>query len=97
MANEFLTGDTVRIQVSFKDNLNALADPDSNEAFFSVYDAEDTALTIVDEVTATRSSQGVYYYDYTTPDDPTKLIVEMKGLFSALPQVERATIRVKFK
>ena len=97
MASEFFTGDTIRIRVTFKDNLNQLADADSNEVYLKVYDGDDPDTVITDSTQAARQSAGIYYYDYTMPDTPMKLILEMKGLFGTHPQLERTRIKVKFK
>lgn len=97
MASEFFTGDTIRIRVTFKDNLNQLADADDNEVFLTVYDAEDTDTVITTSTLVTRQSAGIYYYDYTMPDTPMKLVLEMKGLFGTHPQLERTRAKVKFR
>lgn len=100
MTTTFFSGDTVRIKVTFKDSLNVLTDPDDNEAFFQSYNSDNVEEIFIESVAATRSSQGIYYYDYTLPDteeESIKIIVEMRGLFATKPQLERSSIKVKFK
>lgn len=89
------TGDTIRIKGTFKNSSNVLIDADSNLVTFTIYNAD--SQQVVATGTATRSSTGIYYYDYTMPATENKYIVELKGNFSLLPQLSRATIRAKFR
>lgn len=89
------TGDTVRVKGTFKNQSNTLIDADSNSVTFNIYNAD--SLKIVTTAAATRQSAGIYYYDYTVPAAEIKYIVELKGNFSALPQLSRAVIKAKFK
>jgi len=89
------TGDTIRVKGTFRNQANTLIDADSNAVTFTIYNAD--SLRLVSTGAATRQSAGVYYYDYTVPVSEMKYIVELKGNFSALPQLSRATLKAKFR
>ena len=89
------TGDTIRVKGTFRNQSNTLIDADSNNVTFTIYNAD--SLRLVSTGSATRQSAGVYYYDYTVPAAEMKYIVELKGNFSALPQLSRASLKAKFK
>lgn len=90
------TGDTSTFQAAFKDPNQALIDPDSNDATFTVY--YDETGVLIASYTMTRVSQGVYTYDWLIPsDDGVTYIVEMKGLFSTKPQLQRMKVKAKFR
>jgi hypothetical protein len=59
-------GDTVRLKASFYNFAGALADPDAGTVTLRIYDAGRTLLETVANSSITKSSTGVYYYDYTT-------------------------------
>lgn len=99
MSTVVFTGDTIRVQASFRDwspdgVSGALVDPDSNVASVAVFDSE---LTSVSTGTATRQSVGVYTYDWTVPVTEGTYFFEFKGLFSTKPQLTRQKFSVKFK
>lgn len=97
--SHIFSGDTIRVKATFRDwaatgQTGALVDPDSNTATVKVFDSE---LTEVLSGTATRESQGVYYFDWTVPTTEGGYYFEYKGLFSAKPQISRQKYTVKFK
>ncbi len=91
----YYTGDTVRVQGTFRDLANALTDADGLAVTFKVYNADSRAL--LTSGNAFRSSIGVYYYDYTFPDTEQAYIFELSGQFGAKPQLKRMKVKAKFK
>lgn len=82
-------GDTVRLTASFYSFSNALADPANVK--ITIYDGRKTKL--VDGVAATKSSTGIYYYEYLVPStgfDP--LTYEFSGTLEGSTVLGRATI-----
>lgn len=94
---EYFSGDTIRMRATFKDELDALTDPDSDEIFVSVFNAANL-IALVDEDLATKDAVGTYYYDYTFPEETVTVsyIVEFKGIFSGEPQLKRFKTKAKF-
>jgi len=99
-ATEVLSGDTIRLKVSFRDYaippaVGALVDPDDNEAIWTLYDIDENELSTG---TGTRESLGVYYSDWTAPasDEDVSYWFEFKGLFNEKPQLKRVKLTVRF-
>jgi uncharacterized protein YfaS (alpha-2-macroglobulin family) len=88
------TEDTARVRGTFKDYDEVLADPDGNVVDITIYKPD---LTVLTTDTASRSSAGSYYYDWTTPSDEGTYIVEFKGEFAGYPQLSRKKFKLKFK
>ena len=97
MATETIfIGDTITFRSEFLDSDGNPGDPDGSAATFTVYNFE--TLAVVDTGAATRDSQGVYSYDWTVPEgDGVKYILEMKGDFNGLPQLERTRAKARFR
>lgn len=89
------TGDTITVQVVFKDTSGSLIDPDSNLATFSAYNNDNLALAAT--ATMSRVSSGVYEYNWLIPSAEISYILEMKGLFATKPQLKRLKVRAKFR
>jgi hypothetical protein len=90
------TNDTVTFQAAFKDPNGVLVDPDGQISTFTVF-KDDTAAQVATS-TMTRQSQGVYTYDWLIPAaDGVVYIIELKGLFSTKPQLQRTKVRAKFR
>ena len=83
-----LIGDTIRLNASFYTFAGALADPDVVTVKIYSYIGKNVLAT----GTATKSSTGVYYYDYTVPDEKGDLVYEFSGTLENLPSVGRARI-----
>ena len=89
------TGDTIRLQGTFKNLSNTLTDADGNTVNFKAYDAD--TLAVVATGTTTRSSTGVYYYDWLVPSTEKAYFLELSGAFSTLTQLKRTKVKAKFK
>lgn len=89
----YFTGDTVRFKSTFEDLDENLVDADGNVTF-TIYD---TSATVFATGTAIRESLGVYYYDYTFSTTAGSWTVEMGGDFSTKPQLQRMSVKTKFK
>jgi hypothetical protein len=71
----FTTGDTVRLQATFKDfdgNLAAVTTP-----ILKIYDSNERLITST--AALVNPSTGVYYYDYTIPKVKATYIYEFSG------------------
>lgn len=91
-----LTSDTITLKATFTDTNNSALDPDGSVATFTVYLNDD--LSVVTTGTATKIATGIYSYDWLVPkDDGVGYILEMKGLFSTEPQLQRMRIKSKFR
>lgn len=89
-------GDTVKFRAEFRDENDALIDPDGSAATATIYNFE--TLATVTTGAATRLSQGIYIFQWTVPaGDGVQYIFEMKGLFTALPELKRIRVKAKFR
>lgn len=89
------TGDTIRVQATFTNESGTLVDADGQAVTFKVYNADTRA--VLTSAAATRSSTGIYFYDYTVPDTEQAYFLEMSGLFATKTQLKRTKIKAKFK
>jgi len=88
-------GDTVTVEAKFYNLNNALIDADNNQVTFTAFSND--SLEVVASALATRSSAGVYKYDWIIPEDADLFVVEMKGFFDSLPQLNRIKVRSRFR
>ncbi len=93
------SGDTIRVKATFRDYAippatGALADPDSQETSWTVYNSEGTSI---ETGSGERDSLGVYHYDWTVPLDPGFYYFEFLGEFGSKPQLSRTKITVRFR
>jgi hypothetical protein len=91
----YYTGDTVRVQGEFRNLSDALTDADGQAVTFKVYNADSKGLLFTGN--ATRSSQGIYYYDYTFPSTEQAYIFELSGPFNTKTQLKRLKVKAKFR
>ena len=78
-------GDTAKITVNVTDSVDTLVDPDS--IVISIFKESDSS-TVVDAVDMTKSTTGIYYYNWdTTSQDLGQYKIKIKALFGSLPQV----------
>lgn len=94
---EYFSGDTIRMRATFKNELDALTDPDNDEIFVTVYNKANLAK-LVDADLATKDAVGTYYYDYTFPESSVSVsyTIEFKGIFDLEPQLKRFNTKAKF-
>jgi hypothetical protein len=89
-------GDTITFRSEFLNAAGEPGDPDGSAATFTVYNYE--TLSVVDTGAATRESAGVYVYNWLVPEgDGVRYILEMKGDFDGLPQLERTRAKARFR
>lgn len=91
----YFTGDTIRIQGTFRDLNNALTDADGNVVTLKAYNADTHAL--IASYTTARVSQGIYFYDYTFGNKEMAYIFELSGEFGGKVQLKRFKTKAKFK
>lgn len=98
-AIKYFSGDTIRIQVTFRDwtpegstTPGALIDPDT--VTVTVYDEDQNVIQTGSPV---RSSLGVYFYNWITPNEAGKYFVEFRGVLNGEPLIIREDYYTKFK
>ena len=85
-----LIGSVNRIKATFHNWDNTLVDPEAVEV--TIYDEKGTVLLEKTILTITnRESTGVWFYDYTLPDEPL-ILVEFKGIIDETLSVQRKII-----
>lgn len=90
-----LSGETIRLTVQFNDFSGSPYDPEFVK--LTIYD---NRYTILEQHTLNlnnRLSMGSYYFDYTTPNDPTTFIYEFKGELVDNVSIARDKITTVFK
>jgi hypothetical protein len=84
-----VTGNTVRLKASFYSFADELADP--SDVVINIYAHINKKL--IQTGTPVKESTGVYYYDYTIPDDVDgDLVFEFIGTLEDMPTVARQRI-----
>jgi len=93
----FAHGDTIRVKVTFTDEeTTVVQDTDDQQASVVIYNAE-TLQRLVNGGAATRESEGVYYYDWTTTANiSATYVAEVSGVFSGKTHLKRAKFKAKF-
>lgn len=94
MENTYLTGNTVRLTATFKDNSGVLRDPNIIRVIFYNYRYEK-----IDEFsigTANKISTGVYFFDYRTPNEEMKIYYEFYGEIAGNPAIQRNSFKTVF-
>lgn len=91
----YFTGDTIRIKGTFRNLSDILQDADGNDVTLKVYNADTRSL--LSSHTASRESEGIYFYDYTFPTKERAYIFELSGLFGGKVQLKRFKTKAKFK
>jgi len=93
---EIERGNTERLQVTIRDRDGNLTDPDQSGGDYQItVTIEDSSETKdVDDVTMTRSSEGVFYYDWNPASDLTvgNYNVEVTATISSKTFINRDTI-----
>jgi hypothetical protein len=75
---EFQTGDTIRLQATFKNFAGTLANL-TVAPTLKIYDENKVLLTTIASGSLTNASTGVYYYDYLIPATDGIYYIEFAG------------------
>jgi hypothetical protein len=94
MENTYLTGNTVRLTATFKDNGGQLKDPNLIKVIFYNYRFEKIEEFVLGS--ANKVSIGQYFFDYTTPRDEMKIYYEFYGEIAGNPAIQRNGFKTKF-
>jgi hypothetical protein len=90
-ASMALIGFAVRLEVTFRTFAGLLIDP--VDIFLNIYEeGSHTPIETVNGTALTKSSVGVYYYDYVIPDGVGNLEYEFTGTANGVPIGSRATL-----
>ncbi|GAA0432665.1 hypothetical protein GCM10008983_06590 [Lentibacillus halophilus] len=87
-------GDTVRLKCNFK-SLNGQAIDPSNPTL-TLYDDTQKQIKQITLDDTNKQDKGVYFYDYTVPDDKQEVIFEFRGEHNKNPVVVRDSIDIGF-
>ncbi len=90
----YLIGDTITLNVAFRDSGGSLIDVD--EAMFVIYDQDRKKLMEEPLTEEFKMGIGQYSYNYTVPEGDSPLIIEFKGMKNGFPTVERQQIDRNF-
>jgi len=90
----FERGSTIRFKVTFENTSGTATDPIDNKAYCTVVDPSGTKQ--LDYQLGTRSTTGVYYYDYTVTTSKSLGIwkVEWEAAVGTLTSIGREQFRV---
>lgn len=94
MENVYLTGNTVRLIGTFKDNSGNLKDPNLIKVIFYNYRYEK-----IDEYSVgidNKLGTGEYFFDYKTPSQEMKIYYEFYGEIAGNPAIQRSSFQTKF-
>ena len=93
---DFVTiGDTIKLDVEFKNFAGVYADPTS--ITLKLYDENQIQIGAIVSITATyKISTGIYEYPYTVPGGYSNITYEYSGILESVPITKRATIYPKF-
>lgn len=99
MTTIYFTGDTIRVQTTFRDwalppAVGSIIDPSS--VTVNTYNGDGSVLG-TNLMPVVREASGVYHYDWTLPATDGKYIIEFVGINSGEPTLIRSQVTVKFK
>jgi len=89
-----LQGDTVMLKVHFKDFKGNSIDP--TEITLTTYDNQENQIESFTLDDTNKENVGVYFYEYTLPDDKQEVIFEFRGLHYQKPILVRDKVEIKF-
>lgn len=88
-------GDTVRLEVIFKDFDGMSVEP--NDVTLTIYDGDNMAIQSIPLTNENRVNIGEYYYDYVIPYGVEEFIIyEFNGYHKERPILARDKIHVDF-
>lgn len=88
------SGDTVRLQVNFKDFDDIAVSPSNIK--LTIFDVNKNQIDQYDIDDTNKVKEGVYFYDYILPDNKTEIVFEFKGVHKEKPILTRGIIPIKF-
>lgn len=89
------SGDTIRLIVHFRAFDDTLIDPTNIE--LKIYDENEQLIETIPIDDSNKESVGIYFYDYTTPEDiKGDIIFEFRGIYNNKPILSRGRIKTKF-
>ena len=86
-------GDTVRLQVRFKDFDDVAVNPTNIK--LTTYDLSKNQIDQFTINDTNKIDEGVYFYDYVLPEDKTEIVFEFKGTHNEKPILTRGNIPIK--
>ena len=87
-------GNTVRFTCKFYDPSGNLTTPTSIK--LTLYDYQYNKLSEFPLTDANRIEMGLYFFDYTTPNEEKKYIYEWYGMVNGFPSIKRETFTTFF-
>jgi len=95
LASIYLKGNTIRVQATFADFDGNATDPEVIK--FITYDNKYTKLSEITLSSANKVDTGIYYYDYTIPNNVGKsYYYEFYGEIGGNPTLNRREFSAKF-
>lgn len=90
-----LKGDTVRLEVEFRDFKGVMVEP--SDVALAIYDDSNVALQSIQLTSENRTDTGCYYYDYTIPYTVSDYITyEFSGVHRDRTILARDKVHVDF-
>ncbi|MEB2264150.1 hypothetical protein LAV77_04990 [Priestia megaterium] len=86
-------GDTVRLQVKFRDFNDIAVNPTNIK--LTTYDTNKNQIDQININDTNKVDVGVYFYDYVLPVNKTEIIFEFKGTHNEKPILTRGNIPIK--
>lgn len=86
-------GDTVRLQVKFRDFNDFAVNP--TDIKLTTYDINKNQIDQISINDTNKVDVGVYFYDYVLPEDETEIVFEFKGTHNEKPILTRGNIPIK--
>lgn len=96
MEATFFTGDTVKLEVEFRDYPNGAEDGvliNPSDVLMNIYNEDRIKIT---EAVPVHDSLGKYSKEYTLPTTEGTIFVEWVGTVNSKPEVKRDKIKLKF-
>jgi hypothetical protein len=90
----YISGSTIKLKCTFTDFEDKLVDPDTVK--FIVYDYKFNKINEYVLTSENRIGEGVYFYNYTTPNTESLTYYEFKGEIQGTIAIERGSVRTKF-
>lgn len=87
-------GDTVRLKCHFKSLNGKSVNPDNPT--LTLYDDTQKQLEQITLDDTNQLEKGVFFYDYTVPDDEQEVIFEFRGEHNQNPIVVRDSLHINF-
>jgi hypothetical protein len=90
----YISGSTIKLKCTFTNFEDNLIDPDVVK--FIVYDYKFNKINEYILNSSNKISEGIYFYNFTTPNEESLIYYEFKGEIQGTIAIERGSIRTKF-